>query len=271
MTVRALVTNDDGMSSEGIRVLAGAAVAAGLEVVVAAPPDEASGSSAALTAVEVGGRIMVDERRLEGLEAVPAYAVAAAPAFIALMATRGAFGAAPDVVLSGINRGANTGNAILHSGTVGAALTACTQGCPGLAVSLASRHPEHWGTAAQVAGEVLRALLAAAQPLVLNVNVPDLPPAALRGLRRARLASFGAVQMTIADVGRGYVQLGVAAASGAEREPGTDATLIAAGFATVTALHPICQRDVELPGIPEAGGAEESAAPANQPSVEAVS
>jgi 5'-nucleotidase len=250
MTGRALVTNDDGIASEGIRVLALAASGAGLDVVVAAPVDEASGSSAALTAVQAGGRVVVEERSLEGLEGVPAYAVAAAPAFIALIATRGAFGPAPDVVLSGINRGANAGNAILHSGTVGAALTARTQGRRGLAVSLASTAPRHWETAGRLAVAVLRVLLAAPEPLVLNLNVPDLPVAELRGVRRARLAGFGAVQTTITEAGRGYVQVGVAAEE-AVAEPGTDAALVATGYATVTALHPICELDdVDLPDLP---------------------
>ncbi|MEA2615961.1 MAG: 5/3-nucleotidase [Chloroflexota bacterium] len=268
--MRALVTNDDGIASAGIRALAGAALAAGLEVVVAAPAEEASGSSAALTAVQADGRVVVEQHRLDGLEDVPAYGVAAAPAYIVRIATRGAFGAAPDVVLSGINRGANTGRAVLHSGTVGAALTARTQGLPGLAVSLAGAHPEHWETAAGVAGEVLRHLLAAGEPLVLNLNVPDLPPRRVRGLRRARLAPIGRVQTTITDIGKGYVQIGVAAEEDAEHEPDTDTALVAAGFATVTALHSICERDdVELPGIPRPGDDEGSAVP-HQDSVEAA-
>jgi hypothetical protein len=79
----------------------------------------------------------------------------------------------------------------------------------------------------------------APEPLVLNLNVPDLPVAELRGVRRAALASFGAVQMTITEAGRGCVQVGVTAEEEAAAEPGTDAALIAAGYATVTALHPI--------------------------------
>jgi hypothetical protein len=75
-------------------------------------------------------------------------------------------------------------------------------------VSLASADPEHWGTTAQVASTMLRALLGVAHPLVPNLNVSDLPPPALCGLRRARLAGFGAVQMTITDIGKGYVQSG---------------------------------------------------------------
>ncbi|TMC47493.1 MAG: 5'/3'-nucleotidase SurE [Chloroflexi bacterium] len=250
MTRRALITNDDGIESAGLRHLARVARDAGFEVVVAAPRDESSGSSASLTAVQADGRVIVEARKLgQDLEGVPAFAVAATPGFIALIASRGAFGPRPDVVLSGINRGANTGHAILHSGTVGAGLTACTQRCRAMAVSLAGSAPTHWTTAALVAREALGHLLASDAAVVLNVNVPDLPMADVRGLRHARLSSFGAVQTTIAEVGQGYVRVGVSDLE-AEREPGSDATLLAAGFATVTALDPICERDVDLPGIP---------------------
>jgi 5'-nucleotidase len=256
MTLRALVTNDDGIGSEGIRHLAMAAVASGLEVTVAAPRDEKSGSSAALTAVQDDGHIAMEEHRLQGLDGIPACGVAATPGFIALIASRGAFGPPPDVVLSGINRGANTGHAILHSGTVGATLTAHTQGCRGLAVSLASANPVHWETAAALAKEAIRLLLAGDRPLVLNLNVPDVPITELRGLRRARLASFGVVQTAITEVGKGPVKVGVTDA-GAELEAGTDSALIAAGFATITPLDPICEtRDVDLPGVIEVQSGE---------------
>ncbi|TMC46785.1 MAG: 5'/3'-nucleotidase SurE [Chloroflexi bacterium] len=268
MTLRALITNDDGIESEGLRQLARMVRDAGLEVVVAAPRDESSGSSASLTAVQADGRVLVEERMLgHELAGVPAYAVAATPGFIALIASRGAFGRCPDVVLSGINRGANTGHAILHSGTVGASLTARLQGCRALAVSLDASAPNNWETAAEVARDALGHLLASDAPLVLNVNVPDLPVRALRGLRRARLSSFGAVQTTITEVAHGYVRVAVADLD-AEREPGTDATMLAAGFATVTALEPICERHAELPGIPHAGRGDVSD-PADAPTTTA--
>lgn len=240
---RALVTNDDGITSEGIRALARVAVDAGLDVIVAAPHEEASGSSASLRAVEAEGRILVQEHALADLPGVPAYGVSAAPGFIALIGARGAFGPPPDVVLSGVNRGVNTGHAILHSGTVGAAFTAATQGCPALAVSLAvsddDRTP-HWETAARVAARALPAVLGDSQGLVLNVNVPNVEAASLRGVARGRLASFGAVQTNIAEVGTGYVRISVAEPE-AELEQGTDAWLVAHGYASVTALHPICE------------------------------
>jgi hypothetical protein len=78
------------------------------------------------------------------------------------------------------------------------------------------------------------------------------------------------VQTTVTDIGQGYVQLGVAAEEDPEHEPGTDAALVAAGYATVTALDPICERDdVELPGISRPGD-EELSASTDRDSVEAV-
>lgn len=247
--LRALVTNDDGISSEGLRQLALAARSAGLEVVVAAPREEASGTGAALTALQSEGRIVVEPRSLEGLDGVSCYAVAAAPGFIARIGCRGAFGPEPDVVLSGINRGANTGHAIIHSGTVGAALTAHLEGRRALAISCAGGNIRHWGTAAHVAVTLLPHLLGGDDSLVLNVNVPDVPASELRGLRSARLAAYGAVQTTITEVGKGYVKLGVGDHH-IELHPDSDAVLLGRGFATVTVLEAVTERtDVDLPEL----------------------
>src|ERR1700753_257076 len=127
--MRALITNDDGIDSPGVRILAQVAVAAGLDVTIAAPDSERSGTSAMMSALESGGRLLAEERKLDGLEDV------------------GAFGGRPDIVLSGINRGPNLGRAILHSGTVGAALTGASAGLPGMAFSLARDAAVHCDTA----------------------------------------------------------------------------------------------------------------------------
>jgi len=110
-----LVTNDDGIDSPGIRYLARAAAREGHEVVVAAPINESSGSSAAMTAVEEHGKIILHKREMHGAKHIPAYAVAASPAYIVLLALRDAFGETPEMILSGINRGANAGSAVVHS------------------------------------------------------------------------------------------------------------------------------------------------------------
>lgn len=247
MTRRALVTNDDGIQSPGLHALARAAVGAGYDVTVAAPREEASGSSASLTAAQLEGRVVVEPYALDGLESITCNAVAAAPGFIALIALRGAFGPAPDVVFSGINRGANTGNAIIHSGTVGATVTAAAHGAAAIAVSTASAAPSHWDTAAHIALYV--AHLTMARGVVMNLNVPDLQLERVRGIVRAGLASFGAVQTTLTEVGKGYVKIGVTEHD-AQLDAGSDAALVAAGFATVTPLSSVCEnREITLPDL----------------------
>jgi 5'-nucleotidase len=270
--LRCLVTNDDGIASEGVRVLALVALEAGLDVVVAAPVQECSGASASITAVEEDGRFVVEQRTVPGLdEACAVLAVGGLPAFIALTGMRGAFGPPPDVVLSGINNGPNTGYAVLHSGTVGAALTASTFGARAMAVSVNKRMysptgagvassaaaPTHWEAAAEMARRLLPTLLASEAGTVLNLNVPNVPVAEVRGLERARLARFGAVQTNVAERGEGYVKVALAEID-AEYEPGTDAALIVAGYATVTPLTAVCEaaslRLPDLAGRRPAGG-----------------
>lgn len=240
--MRALVTNDDGIDAAGLRTLAAVAVDAGLDVVIAAPHAEFSGASASLTALGTDGRLLVHDRSIDGLDGVRAVGVEAAPAFITFAAVHGAFGPVPDLVLSGVNHGPNTGHAVLHSGTVGAALTAATQGRRALAVSMASEAPVHLDTAAAVARRALRWLLAAdtGDPFALSVNVPDVALPELRGLRPARLAAFGAVQASVAEVGEGFVTLTIAAVD-AVHEPGTDAALLLDGWATATVLVGPCE------------------------------
>jgi 5'-nucleotidase len=253
--MRALVTNDDGIESVGLQVLATVAVEAGLDVVVAAPSSEYSGSSASLTAFGSGGRPVLQDVELPGVHAHRCVAVDATPAYITMAAATGAFGTPPQLVFSGINLGANIGRAILHSGTVGAALTASLHGCMGVAFSLAASQPTELETAAAVARRVLSWIMASVQQpdVVLNVNVPHVGLKDLRGLRTAELAAFGAVQGNVADMGRGFVPVTFEKAEIAE-EPGTDAVLLRSGWATVTALAPLAAAVVDLGGLADPVG-----------------
>lgn len=249
--MRVLVTNDDGIESEGLAVLARAALDTGAdEVVVAAPARDSSGASASLLGAEHDGRLVVDRAEAPGLpDGVDSYAVRAAPALIAFVAAHGGFGPKPDLVLSGVNRGANTGHAVLHSGTVGAALSAATHGIRGLAVSLADARPQHWATAEAYTAHVLRWMLdQPPQPdRVVNLNVPDRPLAEVRGLRRAPLAAFGAVQARVHEVEHGNLML-TYSEHWVSREPDTDAGMLLRGWATVTLLHaPAFEADAPLP------------------------
>ena len=112
---------------------------------------------------------------MPGCEGVPAYAIDGPPGLCVCAARLGAFGDPPDIVVSGINSGCNTGRAILHSGTVGAALTAQSFGCSALAVSVDVSDPWRFDTAARVALDVLPMLLDAPPRSVLNLNVPARP------------------------------------------------------------------------------------------------
>jgi 5'-nucleotidase len=251
--MRVLITNDDGIDSGGLHELARVAAEAGLDVVVAAPAREASGAGASLSAVDDDGRIVMDRRELPGLAGLTAYAVAASPAFIVLIASRGAFGAPPDLVLSGVNRGANTGVAILHSGTVGAAFTGLANGCRAMAVSLdvglRPNDPPRWAVAGQAVRDLLPLVTGGDTGFVLNVNVPNRDLGDIRGVRRASLATFGVVQMTMLEQGHGYVKMSLEQQDAA-LEPGTDEAWLVDGYVSVTPIRPSCEAtDIRLAGL----------------------
>ena len=135
--MRVLVTNDDGYDAPGIFALARAFAQAGHDATVLAPRTEASGSGAGVGPVHLrGGTVAVQEVDLPGLEGIRTLAVDALPALIVITACLGGFGPPPDLVVSGINPGRNVGRAVLHSGTVGAALTSAAFGLKALAVSI---------------------------------------------------------------------------------------------------------------------------------------
>ncbi|TVT19074.1 5'/3'-nucleotidase SurE [Amycolatopsis acidiphila] len=246
-----LVTNDDGIDSPGLHALARCARDRGWHTVVAAPVAEASGTSAGLTAATDNREIVVEPRTLPGLPGVDAHAVASHPGLIALIGSHEAFGVRPGVLLSGVNRGANVGRAILHSGTVGAALTAGINGVRALAVSLdvglGGNAAPHWDSATEIVAGLLPALAAMEAGTVLNLNVPDRPCGELRPLNWARLASFGQAQSRVRRVRDGVLELTTVEVDG-ELEPGTDAALLAAGHPTLTALRSVGEDERRMSG-----------------------
>lgn len=253
--LRALITNDDGIDSPGLWTLARGAQNAGFEVIVAAPHIDSSGVSASVLSVRDGEATALHTRELDALPGVPAYSVEGHPAFIVHAAGRGWLDPEPDVVLSGINLGSNVGHAVLHSGTVGAALTASLHGWRGLAVSLDTgwqppEHP-HWESVLHVLPEVLDILLAGRDGLVLSLNVPDRPVDELLELREARLASFGEVQVR---VNHRRDDDGEALHASFEElstppEAGTDTALLRDGHPTLTELISVSERPGLLDGI----------------------
>ncbi|HWN35272.1 MAG TPA: 5'/3'-nucleotidase SurE [Pseudonocardia sp.] len=240
-----LITNDDGITAPGLHALAAAAVTAGHRVVVAAPDEQASGAGTSLITRQRNGRVPTVRHELPDLPGVPAYGVGAQPAFIAFAAMRGWFDEPPALVLSGINEGTNLGQAVLHSGTVGAALTAGRLGARALAVSLSlddtprGAQPR-WSVAAGLLPEML-ALLARTPPAtVLNLNVPDRAAADLGAPRAATLATRGRLEFRVNNLAGD--ELGVHAVhTPGEPEPGSDVALLAAGHPTLTAVRTVAE------------------------------
>jgi len=196
--VRILVTNDDGIDSEGLHVLARALRQHG-DVTIIAPDDEYSGASGALGAIHL---IQPEVHRadVEGVE--KAWSVTGPPALCVMFSRLGAFGPPFDLVVSGINPGANVGRSVYHSGTVGAALTARAGGISGVAVSQAvvgfgvegqgwdeMLRGQNWEGAAEVAAAVIGGLIEAApkSPVVINVNVPNLRVPDMAGWQRTAI------------------------------------------------------------------------------------
>ena len=254
--MRVLVTNDDGVGATGIHRLAAAVVAAGHDVVVAAPIGDMSGSGAALGRLHVDEHIDVERSEIPGLPGIVAYGVDGPPALAVLASRLGGFGPPCEVVVSGVNPGANTGRATLHSGTVGAALTAANFGVSGLAVSLVPSEPMHWDTATTLAVDALEWLATAPSRTVLNLNVPARGLDALAGVRWAELAPFGTVRAAIADVdlpadagagtpGRLQMEL---RETGETLPEDSDTAIVLAGYAAVTDLVGLRARPASLVG-----------------------
>ena len=236
-TPRVLFTNDDGIGSEGIQVLTRAFKHEEYDLVVAAPATEMSGSGTGIGRWDSGLGIELKKVDLPGID--EAYAVAGTPGLAVMAAALGAFGAAPDLVISGINAGMNTGHSVIHSGTVGAVLTARTFGSHGLAVSLGYSGEWFWESAARIAVQAARWILSQSEKwVVLNVNVPGVPRSELRGVRWAELDNFGVFRVATVDPVGNRLQFEVGG-SRAGDDPNTDTYLCNANFVTLTPLSPI--------------------------------
>lgn len=233
--MRVLITNDDGVDSPGIHELARQVSAAGYEVIVIAPDHDASGTGASLGRISPDHPVAVKEGQIDGLDA-PVYAIAGPPALCVITAYLEAFGPAPDVVVSGINAGLNTGRSALHSGTIGAALAGQNFGLRSLAVSMQGAAEWHWSTAAKVAVEVLPTVIDGPDRGALNLNVPGTPWDQIKGIRWAELAHYNAVKSAINRVEDGHIHFHMVD-SGTDPHEHSDLATVRAGYAALTSLH----------------------------------
>jgi len=231
--VRVLVTNDDGVEAPGIHALAAAVAAAGHDVYVVAPAGERSGSGAAIGRLHRAGPIACTTVEWPDLPGVAVHSLDVPPAASVYAGVFGGFGPPPDVVASGINPGMNYGHLALHSGTVGAALSAVTLGIPAVAVSVAWAEQPRWATAGAFVPAALE-WVAGRTPCVVNLNVPDLPLAEVRGVRATVPQAFS--ERWTGERHPGELDLRF---EGRTDEPAAGSDLAAAhdGYVAVTVFH----------------------------------
>lgn len=229
-----LISNDDGIEAIGIRVLADSMRELG-NVTIVAPDKNCSGASNSLT--------LDSPIRIKELEN-GVIRVSGTPTDCVHLALTGLLSGDPDIVVSGINAGANLGDDVIYSGTVAAAMEGRFLGYPAIALSLVfgeeSRH-HHYGTAGEAAMRLVRQLQRDPLPAdtILNVNVPDCPWAEIRGIEVTRLGHRHRAEPVVKTMdprGREMYWIGPA---GAEQDagPGTDFDAIRRKCISVTPIH----------------------------------
>jgi 5'-nucleotidase len=229
-SVRILITNDDGIESEGIRQLA-IAVAEFAEVVVVAPEGNESGAGQSSRIMRVRAQatpVHIDD-------SLQAWALNGTPSDCAAFGIR-VFGREEpfDLVLSGVNYGANHGSAYLYSGTVGAAMQGLADGVPAIAVSQDHHRPDY-SVSVPFAVKVVKSVLAQPMPegILLNVNIPDGEIQGVRAVPADGNVYNVEVEVTEDDVGVFYKPVILPVD---QPYPGYDIEAFRAGYITVTPL-----------------------------------
>ncbi len=229
--MRILVSNDDGYFSPGIALLAERLGTLG-EVTVVAPERDRSGASNSLTL----DRPLSVRRAASGF-----WFVNGTPTDCVHLAVTGLLDFVPDVVVSGINLGANMGDDTIYSGTVAAAMEGFLLGIPSLAVSLVGKGARHLETAAEVAHGLVERLARdpIREPVLLNLNVPDIPQASLEGIEVTRLGRRHKAEAVVkVQTPRGEPAYWVGpAGSAADAGPGTDFHAVENRRASITPLQ----------------------------------
>ncbi|HET7396001.1 MAG TPA: 5'/3'-nucleotidase SurE [Gammaproteobacteria bacterium] len=229
--MRILLSNDDGCHAPGLRCLADA-LRDMASVTIVAPDRNRSGTSHALT---------LDRPLRARDEGSDVWCVDGTPTDCVHLAITGLLEEEPDMVISGINAGANLGDDVLYSGTVAAAIEGRFLGYPAIAVSLASEAPQYYETAAQITRELVQRLLSHPLPAdtILNVNVPDRPRNKLEAVEATRLGHRHRSEPVTRGAdprGRPIYWVGP---PGSEQDagPGTDFDAIRRGCISVTPLQ----------------------------------
>jgi 5'-nucleotidase len=231
--MRILVTNDDGYLAGGIRTLQLAAESIGCDVQVVAPDREQSATSHSLT-LHHPLRVRQAGERVQVVDGTPTDCV--------VLAVGELFEAKPDFVLSGVNHGANLGDDVLYSGTVAAAMEATILGIPAIAISYAGQDVENVPAWQGILASLLKKLLVRddfPSETLLNINLPAIPPAEVKGVlvtNLGRRAYVGSLTRAQDPNGREYFWIG-----GGESKwwggPDSDFRAVHSGYIAVTPLH----------------------------------
>jgi len=229
--MRVLLSNDDGYLAPGLACLA-AALRPVADVTVVAPERDRSGASNSLTLTQPL-RVTRAENGFFFVDGTPTDCVH--------LAVTGLLEQEPDIVIAGINRGANLGDDVIYSGTVAAAMEGRFLGLPAIAVSLVGREGRHFQTAADVVLQLLERLKAEPLPAdtILNVNVPDIASGALAGYEVTRLGQRHRAEPVIRSAdphGSPIYWVGPAGAE-ADAGPGTDFHALRRNLVSITPLH----------------------------------
>ncbi len=226
-----LLSNDDGYFAPGIVSLAEALAPLG-EVTIVAPERDRSGSSNSLTLDRP-----LTVRRVEK----QTYFVNGTPTDCVHLAVTGLLEPLPDIVISGINHGANMGDDTIYSGTVAAATEGFLLGIPSIAISLVAEGGNYFSTAGRVAVDLVRRFNEEGfeQPVLLNVNVPDVEYSKLRGWRVTRLGRRHKAEPVVrSSTPRGETVYWIGAAGSAQDAgEGTDFHAVAGNCVSITPLQ----------------------------------
>jgi 5'-nucleotidase len=241
--MRILLSNDDGYFAPGLAILAKTLAGLG-SIIVVAPERDHSGASNSLTL----------DRPLTVRESANGFRfVNGTPTDCVHLAVTGLLHEMPDMIVSGINLGANMGDDTIYSGTVAAATEGYLLGIPSLAISLTSKAGRHYETAARVARDLVERFQKSpfGEPLLLNVNVPDIPYEELKGLEVTRLGKRHKAEPVIqATTPRNQTVYWVGAAGSAQDAgPGTDFHAVASGRVSLTPLQMDLSHPQQIPVV----------------------
>lgn len=238
-----LLSNDDGYLSPGLNVLA-ERLSRFATVTIVAPDRDRSGASNSLTLSRPLRPRQLEERL---------WVIDGTPSDCVHLGIKGLLPSMPDLVVSGINHGANLGDDVLYSGTVAAASEGRALGLPAIAVSCQSFAPEHLGSAAHWVDWLIRRLGNHPLPAytLLNVNVPDQPLDVIGGIRATRLGRRHPSGQLVRETdprGREIVWIG-AAGEAEDAGEGTDFHALSQGWVSVTPIHFDMTRHEAMPAL----------------------